>query len=620
MRTFYTLEQFRAECAKCGTSVDVATVYDAISSGRILAYRPATAVNDTGGVFDEWNGQGGWPADAVVPWVAALAFVAHPPEAEIAQLCRVAVDVGLGRRFRWNPILRWLDLHGTLGLLGDMIPMLAEPVIASMRGAPRLEARLIRLQYAARSTETVSRVSVTDDVSLTLVRAVESDSPVVTLPIARKTQAPAIESVANRLRALRSAGDLGGEVGLLQQLVSERPVEDAGEHVSMVKRLAFLLASQENDKLAAIQLLRTSFAEGFWDDALIADTAILVRDAEGPAALLDFYDSVAESTDEMATAIRWYQAAADLALVEPGLAQHGLDVGHRAVDRFGRTNELSTTLAELSRRVGDTQSELEHAEYALATGASDRSGRIAARIARLLYDQGDLTRSEFYVREALQQDALAAESLRELVGFGQEVAEAVGDAEVAATLWTKWASHPDGEILWEQRLLLAHALMELGRIDEAIEAAEAALSQATLSPVDSSKLSSVHLMLGRLKRSQHRYDSAAWHAVSGADRVQNAPATHTPIMGVRSFSAGYQGDHEPDVDAVIRTGDIDEMEAVATRLRGRSDYEKAASLLEYLAELPAVVADQPRRSRIFASLASVYERLQSPDINQQGTK
>lgn len=620
MRTLYTLEQFQAECEKCGTSVDAASVYEAIAAGRILAYRPASSVSESRGVFDEWNGDGGWPVDAVLPWVAALAFVAHPPEADIAQLCRVAVEHTLGRRFRWNPILRWLDLHGTLGILGDMIPMLAEPVIASMRGAPRLEARVIRLQYAARSTDAISRVSVTDNVPMTLARSGGAEEPVVTLPIAARAETPVVEPVANRLRALRSAGDVAGEIGLLETTVAARPVADAGEFVSMVKRLAFLYASTRGDRAEAIRLIRDALAAGYWDDAMIADAAILIQDDEGTGALLEFYEGVATSSDEMASAMRWYQAAVDLALVEPALAGPGLQVGHGAVERFGRTTELSTTLAELARRLGDVESELEHAEYALATGASDRTGRLAARIARLLFDQGDLTRSEFYVREALLQEHLAADSLSELVEFGQEVAEAVGDYEVAATLWRRWEAHPDSQILWNQRLLMAQALMDLGRIDEAIAAAEAALSQATLQGVSSAQLSSVHLMLGRLKRSQHRYDSAAWHAVSGADKESAQPPAHTPVMGVRSFAYGHVGDGEPDVDAAIRSGNVDEMETLATRLRGRNEYEKAASLLEHLAELPAVVADQPRRSRIFASLASVYERLQSPDINQQGMK
>ncbi len=620
MRTLYTLEQFQAECQKCGTSVDAASVYEAIAAGRILAYRPAPSVSETGGVFDEWSGVGGWPVDAVIPWVAALAFIDNPPQADIAQLCRVAVDHSLGRRFRWNPVLRWLDLHGTLGILGDMVPMLAEPVVASMRGAPRLEARVIRLQYAARSTGAISRVSVTDNVSLTLVRSDVSDEADFTPATDGPPDSPVVEPVEGRLRALRSAGDTDGQVALLEATLSVRPVGDEGQYVAMVKQLAFLYASARNDRAAAIALIRGALADGLWDDAMIADGAILIQHEEGSRELLAFYDETANRCEEMSSALRWYQAAVDLALVEPELAAHGLLVGQRAVETFGRTTELSATLAELSRRLGDVESELEHAEYALATGASDRAGRLAARIARLLFDQGDLTRSEFYVREALQQELLAADSLRELVGFGQEVAEAVGDLEVAVALWRRWDEHPDCEMRWDQRLLLAHALMDIGRLDEALVAAEEALSQATIQGVRSAELSSVHLMLGRLKRSQHRFESAARHAVSGVDSEPSEAPAQTPVMGVRSFAHGFVGDVEPDVDAAIQRGNVDEMEALATRLRARSEYETAASLLEHLAELPAVVADQPRRSRIFASLASVYERLQSPNINQQGVK
>lgn len=619
MRTLYSLSQFVAECARCAVMVDEAGVYDAIGARRVVAWRPSTKPSSAS-LLEEWDGQGGWPADAVLPWCAVLAFVPVAGTLQVAALCRIAVDPTTGARFRWHAVERWLDLHGTLGQLGDIVPLLSDNVIASMSGAPRLEARLIRLIASVRGPVAASGVSVTDDVA-TYARPAHEDAPVITLPLSHRATstpaAPVATTPRARLRELRQSGQLDAEAEALARLLADRAASSDAEKLEWTRRLGAILAWDMNRRAEALEVLMADVRPGLHDDAFVAETASLLRELRGPAAALELYEQTVAARSDSDGAVKWSLAAADLCLVEPELASRGLAAGLSTVQRFGRTTSISEAISRLAHAVGDADLELEHGEYALATGTSDVSGRLAARIGLLLWEQGDAGRAEHYVREALAQRGLSTDAVAVLVTYAPMVGDAVGDTEIAWLLWRHWEQKFPNEVTWAQRLALAQAAADQGHAGDAIEAAERALSQATLEEASPAELSRIHLVLGRLKRGQNRMESAAWHIRSSAPPELPPPTENTPVMGIPQPVRNLPISNDDDLTRLLASGDVDRIEAAATRLRGQGLYEDAATLLEQLADMPDVVADQPRRARVFSALASVYERMQSPAPHRQ---
>ncbi len=418
------------------------------------------------------------------------------------------------------------------------------------------------------------------------------------LEIDARSEAFALSGGQEKLRAgftladsLRKNGQHAGEIRTLEDMLAH--VGPGDRRVSVVRRLAGVLAAQDGGKAQAIELYTESIRAGEFDEKLVHAVGSLLRTDGRFDEWIETLSLAAQKSGEGESRQGYYRHVARVAseLIEDD--EHALNLIEQTVDASQGDPQVLLAMATRSRRAGDVLSEMAALEQAVHSDAVTVGPTVLMRLAEL-----ELARPRGAARAAeLVERVLELEPLSHGVGPDlSRVLRIVAEETGRRDLDLRWSwmqteeerSPEDAHVLWAHIVALQEALGDdIERRQHAVDAAMAAASDVN---ADSSDVAALELSAARVKRAMGHWNVAVEHASNAARHyLALAPRGVETLEAVATIAelTQYVMDERPPLRLLrqaAETGVPPLMAAYAEALMHKSRWHDAMPILEELVD------------------------------------
>jgi len=402
--------------------------------------------------------------------------------------------------------------------------------------------------------------------------------------------------------------------GLLRALIEVAPDRDASAQATV--RLGTALVAQSRSS-EALELYVEVVASRRHTHEVIERARALLSNERRFGELLDMLRLAAEDADSPREAVVYFRQMAEIATEHLDNADQALLILGEGVDATS-DDGLANQLADLARAVDDVEAELKALNTLTASEDTEIAWSALLRAARLLLERGDSTgaRALFErVFEGLQVPEAGWEEL-------ESVMRGLRELDRDPLLYIRWLKRRAAELndpfeTFTQWRTIVSEEMDAG-VDKSqvLVSIDVALTWASDAGISEDDTADLHMLAARLKGADRRWESAAFHAVRGAD---TSLATRATIDETKALlgEIGQSRDVDADVEHILDTlqapcmaADDAELPALFGRACiARERWRDAVAALERAVALADGKNANIDKSQLFSELSIAYEKV-----------